>query len=404
MNDELTRIMKLVREGKLSPEDAAELVEAFATAREEGAKAEEPTEAKVGDGPPPPPPPPKAKTDDPFAGILESIEKIGKDVATSVNWSDISAQIREGARKGVEAVKQAAEQARQGKFSVSFFGSQETKELRLPLAVPAGKTLRIENVAGDVVVQGKKPLGSVTAHATIRGLTHEEARQRAETFSLVIEESDHMVTIRQPDLNGVTVDLTVDLADPTPVEVRCESGDVRVLDTGSSCRIEGRSGDVRLSGLDGAVDVATMSGDVSISQCSATTVTVEGKSGDQSLEDVKGTISLRTASGDVRLTACAGPAISIEAAAGDVSVDLVEPVRGAVNVRTVNGDVRVSVPDGGDARVALATLRGDVTCGLELQDEVRADQRITGRLGDGSGTLDVSAVTGDVSLQPRNHE
>ena len=41
------------------------------------------------------PTPPKS---DPFAGILEGIERIGKDVAQSVNWHDIAQQIRTGTR------------------------------------------------------------------------------------------------------------------------------------------------------------------------------------------------------------------------------------------------------------------------------------------------------------------
>jgi DUF4097 and DUF4098 domain-containing protein YvlB len=83
-----------------------------------------------------------------------------------------------------------------------------------------------------------------------------------------------------------------------------------------------------------------------------------------------------------------------------VSVDLIEPVIASLNVRTVSGDVTLSIPEGSDCRVSLSTLRGDVACELDLKDEAKQDQRITGRLGAGLGTLDVSAVTGDVSVKP----
>ena len=58
-----------------------------------------------------------------------------------------------------------------------------------------------------------------------------------------------------------------------------------------------------------------------------------------------------------------------------------------------------SIADGSDCRVSLSTLRGDVTTALKLEDEAKSDQRITGRLGSGKGSLDVSAVTGNVTLE-----
>ena len=111
----------------------------------------------------------------------------------------------------------------------------------------------------------------------------------------------------------------------------------------------------------------------------------------------------RTSAGNVSLEECAGKTLSVESVSGDVSVDIVEPVSGAVNLRTVSGNARVAMGSG-DCRVSLSTLRGAVSCDLQLQDEARAAQRVTGKLGDGSGTLDVSAVTGNISVVSRDHQ
>jgi DUF4097 and DUF4098 domain-containing protein YvlB len=92
----------------------------------------------------------------------------------------------------------------------------------------------------------------------------------------------------------------------------------------------------------------------------------------------------------------------VEAASGDVSVDLAAPVDGAVNLRTVSGDVSVEVPDGSDCRVSLSTLRGTVSTTLELQDAAQASLTLTGRLGEGTGTLDASTVNGSVRLGLRD--
>jgi hypothetical protein len=52
--------------------------------------------------------------------------------------------------------------------------------------------------------------------------------------------------------------------------------------------------------------------------------------------------------------------------------------------------------------VSLSTLRGTVTSSVALDDEARGDQRVTGKLGDGAGTLDVSGINGDINLKLRD--
>jgi DUF4097 and DUF4098 domain-containing protein YvlB len=94
--------------------------------------------------------------------------------------------------------------------------------------------------------------------------------------------------------------------------------------------------------------------------------------------------------------------MSFETASGNVTVDLDEAITGTLNVRTVDGNAMASIPDGSDCRVSLSTLRGSVHTSFALEDEARADSRVTGRLGAGSGTLDISAVTGNITLELRD--
>jgi hypothetical protein len=69
----------------------------------------------------------------------------------------------------------------------------------------------------------------------------------------------------------------------------------------------------------------------------------------------------------------------------------------------VQGDTILMLSDANDCRVSLSTLRGSIDCLLDLQDIQRFDRRVTGQMGEGSGTLDVSAVTGDVRVRQRIH-
>ena len=113
-------------------------------------------------------------------------------------------------------------------------------------------------------------------------------------------------------------------------------------------------------------------------------------------------MNARTAAGDITLKDASGGVVSLESVSGNATLDLAEPVIGNLNVRTVSGDVTVDSPEGGDCRVSLSSLRGGVDAFVTLEDEAKSEGRVTGRLGAGTGSLDVSAVTGSVRLRGRS--
>lgn len=396
--------MRLVQEGKLSPEDAAELIDAFQIGEPE--EVAEPEAASQATPPPPPPGAPGSKAaegaKDPFKSLIDAVESVTKDVTQSVNWQEVGRQVREGAQKGVDQLKIGLEKVKEGKLNFDLFGSTETRVVELPLSVEKGQLLKIDNPAGDVKITGGASAGSVKAIAKVRGLDPEEAKRRAADYTLVIEESEHQVSIRQPDVSGLSVDLEVQLPAGISLDVRTLSGNVTATGTESALKASVGSGNLVARNLNGPIDVISQSGTVTIENATTPSLTLENRSGDVLVRKVTGTMNIRTASGDLKLVEASGKTISIESVSGDVDVDLVEPVTGAVNIRTVNGEAKLGIPDGSDCRVSLSTLRGTVTCSLSLDDEARADQHITGRLGGGTGTLDISAVNGDIEMGLRN--
>lgn len=401
MREEVQRISKLVADGKLSPEDAAALIDAFY----ETERNEEP-EAPPTNGAAPPPPPGEAKRTtpkDPFKSLIESIEKMTKEGLETVDWNEVSRQARHSAKKGLDHLKAGIEEISKGKVNIGWLITHEERDVTLPLAMPSGKTLKIENPSGEVRVVGGFEVGSVTAHARFRGATIEDARAKADAYTLIIEESDHIVEIRQPDVNGLNVDLEIQLPGHGTVNVHSESGNVQLIDTKGGCRIEGKSGNVTLRGLEGVVEVSTSSGNISVEDTEGPSINIDNRSGNIRASRTKGNLKARTASGDITVTMSSGKVMSFETASGNVTVDLDDPVSGTLNVRTVDGNAMASIPDGSDCRVSLSTLRGSVHSGFTLEDEARADSRVTGRLGAGSGTLDISAVTGNITLELRDH-
>lgn len=401
MKEEIKRINKLVAEGKLSPEDAADLIDAFYTSASQ-------------DGEIPPPPPREAfesagateyATDsrprDPFKNIIDSIEKLGKEVTEKIDWNEVSEGARSSAKKGLDALKAGLKDVSKGRFDVGWLFSTATRELRLPFAITDGQSLSVENGCGDVSIVADSVESYVVAKAKVRGATMEDAKAKADVYTLVVEGSDHGVVIRQPQVSGLEVDLEIHVAATPAVDVKSDTGNVIVRDTKNACRIKSTDGPVDVRGVNGVVEIIVSAGNVTVENGVSPNLYVENKSGDVSVRECDANMNLRCSSGNIAILSSKGKTIAAEAVSGNVTVDLVEPVSGTVNVRTVSGNAHVQVADGSDARVALTTLRGVTSTDIELTDRAQNDQRVTGRLGDGTGTIDVSAVTGNVELQLR---
>lgn len=420
MKDEIRRIMQLVKDGKLSPEDAAELVQAFSDAQDDDdapveetasdeSAASEPTDDAAADAPPSDEATGEksrsssSPSDDPFAKMLEAIEKLGKDVANNVDWKDISTQVRDGVSKGVEAVRQAAEKASKGKGPFgSVFGAQERKKVELPLAVPEGKVLRIDANDGDISIKGGHDVGSVSIDAAFRAYNDEEAQKMADRFMPVLLETDDEIVLRIDDPAGVSADIEIVMPKGIPVRIKNTSGDIDVSGTQNSVKIQNASGDIRVDNGGNVVSIATSKGLTKVLNTTAKTIEVESKSGEIVLEKCDASCVLKTSSGDIYAYECAARTMAAEAASGDIALDMTKAIEGAYNLRTVSGDIRLEVPDGSNTRINLSTLRGSVFCNFELDDESRDRMKITGRMGAGEGTVDISAVNGDVTLQLRD--
>jgi hypothetical protein len=398
MKEEITRINKLVAEGRLTPEEAADLIEAIAnrqaqaggpSASGSSAAAGNPTESAS-----------NPRTKDPIKGVFDFLDRLAKDGKDSVDWDEVSVKAKETARRGVEVLRQGIDDISKGKINIDWLTTSERKEIEFDLPDLQGKLLRIDNPSGSVKIIGGSDESSVTATAHFRGSSPEDAQAKAANFTLASEISDHVVLIRHPELPGVMLDLVINVPVGTPVELKLEAGDATVKDTLSSVRLISRSGSVNLSGLDGTIEVTSDGGAVEITSSRTPSLMLEHKSGNVTFRHIEGNINARTASGDLTVVGSNGKVISLESVSGDVEVHTTGVVDGTLNIRTVSGDARVVGNGLINARVALSTLRGTVKNSVTLSEAVATEQRVTGRLGEGQGLIDVSAVTGDITFSP----
>lgn len=391
----------MVQDGRLSPDDACELMSAFinfdgepepTNAGKQDAQTEAPSD-DAGD--------PKGRVD-PMRRLMDSIEKMTKEGVDSVDWKEVAASVKSAAMRGVDTLRTSVEQISKGEFKVFWAGLDHEATVGLPLHIESGKTLRLDWKSGDIEIHGGHEIGSLTATAKLTAKSKEEAAQKAEHWTPVIEEHEGSVTLRQsPD--ATVEDLVLKVPAGIAIDIRTESGDIATTGTAGSLRVSALSGNVSASGLSGQVEVNTASSKVTIADVENGNLEIEVKSGDVHMTNVRGNIKVRSASGRISGKELAGRSISIETVNGEVDLDVSEPLDGALSVRTVNGDVVVDLAGGSNCRVALSSLSGEARCNFELDDEKRTKDRITGKIGDGSGTLDVSAVKGDVSLGLRDH-
>lgn len=128
-----------------------------------------------------------------------------------------------------------------------------------------------------------------------------------------------------------------------------------------------------------------------------TTLDLQSHNGDLRLQGTTGDVQAETHNGRI-LGAAAGARVTAITHNGGVELDL----RGGgreVGIETHNGQVVVTLDADHGARVEAATHNGRVRCDLPLQDAKRERNRLSGRLGDGSGSLRISTHNGNVVLQ-----
>lgn len=411
MKEEIARITKLVAEGKLSPDQAAELIDAFtadARATQEPTFDEEP--APQAETVPPGPQagtiPPRqnagtieGEVKDAFRSVVEQIERLGKE-AQEVDWKGVADKARNEAKRGFQGLRGGIEDLTKGKLDLGNLNlgalfNEATREVELPFTLPAGKPLRIENECGDIEVTGGDVLAEVRASVRIRAANVEEARRLVSLYTLAVEESDGSVTIRQPHQPGLTVRLVVTLPEASLVEARADTGDVTLRETRGAARVTTRTGRITVHGCEGAVEARSETGVVTLSHISAP-VTAETRSASIVLEGIRGDLKVATASGNVNARGFAGGGASVEAVAGNVAVEFIEPPEHSVELSTVSGNVLVGLPGTGSYNVVLSALRGEVRTDLPLEELQRTPQKVTGRIGEGATRISASSVAGNV--------
>lgn len=210
---------------------------------------------------------------------------------------------------------------------------------------------------------------------------------------LLVSHDAGMLTISHEMLEGVLgwlrherTSATVTLTVPRecPVQLNLVSADAVITGLSARTVIRSGSGDVTLDGVTGQVEANTVSGDIET-------------------RGLDGTVGFNSVSGSLALAGGTLDRLNAKTVSGKVTADIEPAPGGRLQISTVSGEVVVRLPASASAQVDLNSAAGRVeSVFTELRPGDRPVTRsLTGTLGDGSGHLTVSTVSGSVTLLGR---
>ncbi|MBT8398326.1 MAG: DUF4097 family beta strand repeat protein [Gemmatimonadetes bacterium] len=110
---------------------------------------------------------------------------------------------------------------------------------------------------------------------------------------------------------------------------------------------------------------------------------------------------VKTVNGEVSLTGLMAD-VDVDLTNGKIAADLYLPSEGAIDLFTVNGEIDLKVQQEASAQFKATLTHGTISdANLDLQDRVSTPRSLTGRLGDGSGRIQLGLVNGDIRAEGR---
>lgn len=392
MNEELKRILHMVRAGTLQPDQAEKLIEALISQERDKGKRREETG---------------------FEEAMEQLRKAFQGVdwrRIQHEWRRISEEIRDQTRRGWEEAQRAFRGM--GRWDIDLrLGAVQDVEFDRIIDVPANARLIVQNVLGDVRVRGVEDSTQMRIHAegAVRAEQPEQAEHSAESWSPVIEQRGDVVFVRVARMgkfSSADVDISVPMG--MAVEIQSTAGDVVVEATRAAVSVESASGDITVRDASGKVHLISASGDVRVEEAQGEEMDLQTQSGDILCigctivgGEGSGLLKARTASGDLVVRGLRAKQVSLTSASGDIRLELTEPFSGEANLQTASGDVAVTLPQGSSCVVRVISTDGEVKnqLGATLTRNERGEWEGTFGAGPEIGTLVARTIRGDVVLR-----
>lgn len=218
-------------------------------------------------------------------------------------------------------------------------------------------------------------------------------------------EIEYTYTVQAPDyldLELIGEDGDVSISSwQADLDLRSEDGDLMLRSIKSArTDIWLQDGDLEILGIEGELRVEAEDGDLEIHDCVTPRGEFRVEDGDIDLIECRGRFDIEAEDGDVRLSRMSADELGVRVSDGSVYADLlpVDDVR--VVVRASDGDINVELDEGVSAMLELTTRDGRIRVDSPKVSDLRKEKRqVTGRLGDGSGSIRIATSDGNITLR-----
>ncbi len=180
------------------------------------------------------------------------------------------------------------------------------------------------------------------------------------------------------------------------------SGDMQIHKVGGGLLARNGSGDLNASDLEGGkVECKVVSGDILLQRVGVVCpidIVCDSVSGDISLQNASGSIAMKSVSGDINAASLISGKTQSQTVSGDIQIRFSQPYSGSIQVSSVSGDVQLALVQGSDVRASLSTTSGSLRCEHDASSVQAGETLWSGQLGSGTGTLNVQTISGDIHL------
>lgn len=175
--------------------------------------------------------------------------------------------------------------------------------------------------------------------------------------------------------------LTVTVARDCPVQVGVVSATAVVAGLSATTSLKSVNGDITLDGVTGPVDANTVSGSLEA-------------------QGLRGDVVFHAVSGDLTVAGGCVGRLDARTVSGRVTADAGLRPGGEIRIGTLSGDVALRLPAGTGAKAELRSASGRMHS--EFGGLGAGPKTLSGTLGDGSGRLSVSTMSGNVTILRRS--
>ena len=285
------------------------------------------------------------------------------------------------------------------KYETYNFGDGDLKTLHeKTFPISPGKELKLDVSMGDVMISGWDK-----DEVYIKVLGNKKAEDKME-FEFNADENLVEVIAKKKgsvfnwfgvnEVAGVALKFEVKVPNRFNNKVHTSVGDIKISDVAGTNTFKTSVGDVGVKKTEGKLEISTLGGDISLDENKGN-ISASASGGDIEAKNFDGDLYASTSGGDIKLKGT-NSKIDAETLGGDIFLEYWGENKG-IELSTSGGDIYIKVPADFNANVKLASLGGDVSTEIGVNNVKKSSSHeLEGDLNKGGSLLNATTSGGDV--------